>query len=84
MSSLWDRRTANADEAANEAAKAKQFSAERNAPYLFVLAYATDSINANQLLYEMAHFNFTTFVVRGFDMTVQNDKGLSQFVVYCI
>lgn len=81
LSSLWDRRTANADDAANEAAKAKQFSAERNAPYLFVLAYATDSINANQLLYEMAHFNFTTFVVRGFDMTVQNDKGLSQFVV---
>lgn len=81
LSSLWDRRTADADEAADEAAKKKQFSAERNAPYLFVLAYATDSIDTNKLLYEMAHFNFTTFVVRGFDMTVQSDKGLNQFVV---
>ena len=27
----------------------------------------------------MAHFNFTTFVVRGFDMSIVTDKGLSQF-----
>ena len=65
LGSLWDRRTASADAAVDDANKSRQFTAERNAPYLFVLAYPTDSINANQLLYEMAHFNFTTFVVRG-------------------
>ena len=81
LGSLWDRRNATADAAVDEAAKSRQFSAERNAPYLFVFAYATDSIDTNKLLYEMAHFNFTTFVVRGFDMTTEHDKGLSQFVV---
>ena len=81
IGSLWDRRTATADSEAEQAAQAQQFDAERNAPFLFVMAYPTDSIQANKLLYEMAHFNFTTFVVRGFDMTVVNDNGLSQFRV---
>ena len=81
LGSLWDRRTATADAAADQANQSRQFSAERNAPFLFVLAYPTDSINANQLLYEMAHFNFTTFVVRGFDMNIVADKGLSQFII---
>ena len=79
LGSLWDRRTSLADNAVDQANQNKQFSAERNAPYLFVLAYPTDSISANQLLFEMAHFNFTTFVVRGFDMSIATDKGLSQF-----
>lgn len=81
LGSLWDRRTFAADQEAAEAAQAQQFDSEREAPFLFVMAYPTDSISANQLLYEMAHFNFTTFVVRGFEMSVVNDNGLSQFRV---
>lgn len=81
LGSLWDRRTAAADSASAEAAKSRQFSAERSAPFLFVLAYPTDSIDTNTLLYEMAHFNFATFVVRGFDMSVVHERGLSQFRV---
>ena len=79
LGSLWDRRSSEADAAVDQANQSKQFTAERNAPFLFVLAFPTDSVNANQLLYEMAHFNFTTFVVRGFDMNIVADKGLSQF-----
>lgn len=81
LGSLWDRRTAVADNEAEQTAQSQQFDSERNAPFVFVMAYPTDSIKANQLLYEMAHFNFTTFVVRGFDMSVTNDNGLSQFRV---
>ena len=81
LGSLWDRRTAAADSVAQGAAAGRQFSPELTAPYLFVLAYPTDSIDSDKLLYEMAHFNFTTFVVRGFDMTVVHDQGLSQFRV---
>lgn len=81
LGSLWDRRTLAADSVAGDAAKKRQFSPERNAPFLFVLFYPTDSISANSLLYEMAHFNFTTFVVSGFDMGIVHDAGLSQFRV---
>ncbi len=81
LGSLWDRRTASADAASEALAANRKFSADSNVPFLFVLAYPADSVNTNQLLYEMAHFNFTTFVVRGFDMTVVNDGALSQFRV---
>lgn len=79
LGSLWDRRTAAADSLADDAAKKSQFSPERNAPFLFVLVFPNDSVDTNRLLYEMAHFNFTSFVVRGFDMTVTKGEGLSQF-----
>ncbi len=81
LGSLWDRRTAGADAALDESTKARKFTDERTTPYLFVLAYPTDSISDNQLLYEMAHFNFTTFVVRGFDMSIVKEKGLNKFIV---
>jgi hypothetical protein len=66
---------------ATDAAKARKFTPERNTPFVFVLAYPTDSVQTNALLYEMAHFNFTTFVVRGFDMEVSHEKGLSQLCI---
>lgn len=81
LGSLWDRRTLAADSVSGDAAKKREFSPDRNAPFLFVLFYPTDSISANSLLYEMAHFNFTTFVVSGFDMSLEHDAGLSQFRV---
>lgn len=81
LGSLWNRRTAATDSANAEAVKSRQFSAERNAPYLFVLAYPTDSLDSKKLLYEMAHFNFATFVIRGFDMETVHEQGLSQFRV---
>lgn len=81
LGSLWDRRTAASDSLSDDAAKQRQFTAERSAPFLFVFAYPTDSVDSRKLLYEMAHFNFSTFVVRGFDMDVKHDKGLSQFTI---
>ena len=81
LGSLWSRRAAAADSAQADAARQRTFTAERTAPFLFVLAYPTDSVQNNQLLYEMAHFNFTTFVVRGFDMSFLSADGVTQFRV---
>ena len=81
LGSLWDRRTASADSLAQGLTEGAAFTAERHAPFLFVLAYPTDSLDDRRLLYEMAHFNFATFVVRGFDMEVVRDREISQFRV---
>lgn len=81
LGSLWDRRTAASDSIKGEANKQQEFSPERNTAFLFVFFYPTDSIKANKLLYEMAHFNFATFVVSGFDMSTVHEAGLSQFRV---
>lgn len=81
IGSLWGRRTAASDSTEAEAAKQRQFTDERQADFLFVLAYPSDSLSNNQLLYEMAHFNFTTFVARGFDMSFHPADGITQFRV---
>ena len=39
-----------------------------NAPQYLVLAFPRDSVNANALLYDVARFNFSSFVVKDFDL----------------
>lgn len=37
-------------------------------PYVFVLAYPTGEVDEDQLLFEMARYNFTEFMTRNFDI----------------
>lgn len=56
-------------------------STERNVRYAFVLAYSPDSVNQNQLLYDMARYNFTSYLVRNFEMTVDTDGPISRMII---
>ena len=38
------------------------FSTERNVPFLFILAYEEGKVNENMLLFEVARYNFSTFL----------------------
>lgn len=40
------------------------------------LCLSTDSVNENQLLFEMAKFNFTTYLVRNFDINIEERDGI--------
>ena len=79
LGSLWNRRTADAADGAAAELKGKTLTAERDVPFTVVIAYPTDSIDNDKLLYEVAHFNFTAFRFRGFDMSFESDKALTQF-----
>jgi len=70
---IWSRRdiTLGSDSTA-----VIELSAERNGNFMFILAYEPDSINENQLLFEMARYNFTNFLVRNFDIVLDEDNGL--------
>ena len=70
---VWSRRdiTMLAD-----STKADTLSAARDERFLFILAYEPDSVNENQLLFEMARYNFTNFLVRSFDITIDEDEGM--------
>ena len=70
---VWSRRdiTMLAD-----STKADTLSAARDERFLFILAYEPDSVNENQLLFEMARYNFTNFLVRSFDITIDEDEGI--------
>lgn len=70
---IWTRRdiTMNADSTI-----ADTLSAARDERFMFILAYEPDSVNENQLLFEMARYNFTNFLVRSFDITIDEDEGM--------
>jgi len=79
IGSLWSRRTAGMEAAADSAGATRQFSPDRTAPFVFIVAYPTDSLDDEQLLYDLARFNFTGFMVRNFDIQLQRDAQLTQF-----
>lgn len=72
--SIWERRNyLDSDSIAGDTL----FSDEKNCNWMFVVAYERDSINENQLLFEMAQYNFSNFTVRNFDIEMEKTEGIS-------
>ncbi len=78
VGSLWSRRSSTANAAVDAAGKVRELSPEGNTPFVCIIAYPTDSLNDGQLLYDLAHFNFTGFVIRNFDLSQQRDSEITQ------
>ena len=79
LGDVWTRRTAVL--ADSDSINAKTFDAERNTEFVFMLAYVPDSVDENKLLYQMAKINFTNYVVRNFDLAIEDANGLHRMVV---
>lgn len=77
--SLWTRRSMGLE--ADSTLTDTVFSADRFAPFVFVIAYMPDSLDENQLLYEVARYNFTNFAVRNFDLNITHDAGVGMLQV---
>ena len=60
---------------------ARKFSPERITPFNVMLVYVPDSLNENQLLFEMARYNFTNFIVRNFEVAIDDADGLHRMRV---
>ena len=80
MGSIWERRRGLGEEG-DSLANDSTFSLEKNADFVFVIAYERDSVDENQLLYEMARYNFTSFTVRNFDIAVEKGDGIDMMQV---
>lgn len=76
LDDIWSRRSAvlNDSDSINNAV----FVAERLADFKFLLVYSPDSIDENKLLFNVAKFNFTKFLVRNFDMEIVDLDGIHQ------
>ncbi len=79
ISDVWARRSVVM--ADSDSIQAKKFTAERNVDFSFIIAYKTDSVNENQLLYELAKYNFSNFLVRNFEIMTEEVDGLERMVV---
>lgn len=77
---IWERRNRPFAES-DSAAVAQRLNPERFCNFVFMLAYPEHSLDENQLLYEMAQYNFTSFMVRNFDIETVHDNGLGELLV---
>jgi hypothetical protein len=88
LDEIWARRDLTLD---LDSASADTLSADRNVNFAFLLVYQPDSLmagngrtaeqNENQLLYEMARYNFSNFLVRNFDLQIDREPGFSRMMV---
>ena len=77
--SIWERK---ADGSVREHLDSvPQFTAERNEPYYFVLAFPKDSVDHERLLFEMARYNFSRYMVRNFEMSFEELTAVTLFEV---
>jgi len=79
-SDIWKRRRGGGAEG-DSIQSADSLSEERFSTFNFVLAYPTNSLDEDQLLYEMARYNFTSYMVRNFEIEVLDDNGLSMMCI---
>ena len=79
LSNVWAKRSDVLS--SQDSTQQKGFSADRNDRFVFLLAYSPDSINENQLLFEVAKYNFTTYMARNFDISIEDLQGLHRLQV---
>ncbi len=81
---LWDIRLVNPGDSSNVAAAdttAAAFDFDPNQPQFLVLAYPTDTVSPNELLYQVARHNFNSFVVKDFDLEQMSFGRLGMLLV---
>ena len=65
---VWSMRLSNDSVPMASDGQPANFERDPDKPQYLVLVFPRDSVNANQLLYDVARFNFSSFVVRDFDL----------------
>ncbi|MBQ3239030.1 MAG: tetratricopeptide repeat protein [Bacteroidaceae bacterium] len=81
LGSIWSRRLASTEETIVADSLRQPFSSERYAPFRFVIAYEEGTVNENQLLFEVARYNFSKFMVRNFDISTSKHGGIGMLHV---
>jgi len=77
---IWETRLSN-DSATLARADSIQFTLNPDTTQLLVLLFPTDKIQSNQLLYDVARFNFSSFVVKDFDLEQMNFGRLGMLII---
>ena len=77
-SDIWSRRGMAI---ADSTATADTLSEDRLGDFAFVLAYPKGSLDENQLLFEVARYNFTSFMARNFELEISDIENISLLAV---
>lgn len=79
IGNVWSRRSVVLSD--SDSIKARQFTNERNTDFVFMFAYQPDSVNENKLLFELARYNFTNYLVRDFNISINDGEGVHHMSV---
>lgn len=79
LDNVWERRSEVLTD--NDSTAVRELSDERFAAFTFMIAYKPDSTDENRLLFELARYNFTSFLVRNFDIAVEDADGIHRMKV---
>lgn len=78
---VWDIRLTGDSTAIAASDAPLEFDLNPDTRQLLVLLYPTDVVNTNQLLYSLARHNFSSFVVKDFDLEPMNFGRLGMIVI---
>ena len=77
--SIWDRK---ADGTIKEGKDSiPPFSTVRDEPHYFILAYPNEAVDEKRLLFEVARYNFSRYMVRKFEMSFEKLAEITMFQV---
>ena len=78
---IWDTRLSAPGVELDENGQPANFEYDPDAPQYLVLAYPRDEVSGNQLLYDVARFNFGSFVVKDFDLEPMSFDNVGLLVI---
>lgn len=77
--SIWDRKSDGTIK--GESDSLPTFSTERNEPYYFIFAFENGSLDEKRLLFEVARYNFSHYMVRNFTLEFQELAQITMFQI---
>ena len=79
---IWNTKLSlGTDSLNNDIMTDEKFRIDFNMPHLLVLAFATDSIDSNNLLFEVAKYNFSNYMIKDFDLEIVKLNELSMLII---
>ena len=78
-SGIWGLRARSTD--SGDSTEVAGLQDVRTGKFAFVLAYPKGSLDEDQLLFEIARYNFTSFLVRNFELEISDIGAVSMLVV---
>ena len=77
--SIWDKKADGTIKRGNDSIPS--FNTNRNEAYYFVLAFPNGAVDENRLLFEIARYNFSRYMVRNFDMNFEKLAEITMFQI---
>ncbi|MDO5570699.1 MAG: tetratricopeptide repeat protein [Bacteroidales bacterium] len=81
MSMVWQTEVINYKLDSGKVVNINTFKIEQNKPHVLLLAFQSDSVNVNQLLFNIAKYNFTNYLIQDFDLETLTFKDLTLLVI---